>query len=129
MSAGMGDKKRKEEHMTVIAFLKRLWQKKEPSDWSSLCENPHNYEFVINGKKVSITTDIPIRNFKTFLRGKDEETHCSCGEELREKKVAFSLNGSGKTLHRPIHYCPQCDPEPCDHSTLILTIDNQPVFI
>ncbi|MFH1029693.1 MAG: hypothetical protein V1770_00350 [bacterium] len=90
-----------------------------------------NYDFDLEGSgAVHISSSIPIRNYKTFLREKDEEERCNYGKNLKVKTVTFSLNGSGRTIHRPVQYCPHCDiPPALEYATLICTINGQLVFV
>ena len=103
------------------------WHKKEKASWHD--GRPHKYVFDLRGKEVEISADIPIRNYRTFLRDKDDVLVCECGEKLVDQCVGFSLNGSGRVLHRPVKYCPKCDQMPADYSSLTATIDGQLVFV
>ncbi len=110
---------------SIAALFESLFHFKKRTDRSKTCRNPHKYSFEDRGHEIEITTDIPVRNHKTFLRGKDVEEYCSCGDKLKTEGVVFSINGSGKTVTRPVQYCPRCDKKPVRFSTLIWIIDGK----
>lgn len=91
---------------------------------------PHSYVFNLPDiGEVAIASGVPIYNFKTFLRAKDESDTCDCGKKLKNKTVIFGLNGSGRTLPLNVQYCPKCGTEPAESSPLWVAQNNQLIYI
>ena len=115
----------------VCSFLQMLFlvpqTKKKKASWHD--SKPFKYSFVFMGETVEVSADIPIRNYETFLRDRDNVTVCECGEKLSEKQVCFSVNGSGRTMRRPVKFCKKCDQNISDFSSLVWTKNGELCFI
>ncbi len=92
-------------------------------------QHGHDYEFQFKGTTVRFSISIPVRNYETFLRSEDIMTHCECRKKLDTKNVTFGLNGSGRTIVRPVQYCPKCDEEPLEYAHLCATINDRLIFV
>lgn len=92
-------------------------------------EHGYDYTFQFMGKTIQMSVSIPVRNFETFLRDKDTLTRCECGASLMTQNVTFGLNGSGRTVHRPVQYCPRCEHKPLDYAHLCAAMDGKLILI
>lgn len=111
----------------VLVLFKKVAKKQSAP--RLIFQHGYDYKFQFQGTIVQLSVSMPVRNYETFLRDKDTLSHCECGTELKTKNVSFGLNGSGKTIFRPVQYCPKCDEAPMDYTHLCAAINNQLIFV
>ncbi len=94
----------------------------------------YSFKTDVDGEEtlIGLTSSIPLRNYETILKDKDDSTFCNkCKRKLKYSNVRFSIVFTGETTNLRVQYCKKCDIVPKKNmpATLRFAIDGKMAFL